>query len=105
MKRFVIVSLILLLGFGIWKIAFENEPKIVDGTEVTSSAVVTDRAMSEGMPYLGVELPDGNALCLWDPCGDVIPDSVSIGDTLAVTYGKQEGFDRYILISVKMDTA
>ncbi len=105
MQQFIIIFLALLLGFGIWTVTFNNEPRIIDGTEVTSSAVVTDRAMSEGMPYLSVELTDGNALCLWDPSGDVIPDSVSIGDTLAVTYGKQEGFDRYILINVKMDTA
>ena len=105
MKRFVIVSLILLLGFGAWTIAFGNEPKIVDGTEVTSSTIVTDRAMSEGMPYLSVEFPDGNALCLWDPSGNVIPDGVSIGETVVVTYGEQEGYDGYILISVKMDTA
>ena len=105
MKQFIIIFLALPLVFGIWTVTFNNEPGIIDGTEVTSSVVIADRAMSDGMPYLSVELSDGNTLCPWDPSGDVIPDSVSIGDTLEVTYGKQEGFDRYILINVKMGTA
>lgn len=105
MKRIVVIFLILLMGFGIWSLLFDSEPKIVAGTEATATAVVTDRAMSDNMPYLSVQFPGGSGLCLWDPQKDVIPEDVAIGDTIEVTYGKQDGIERYILISVKMDTA
>lgn len=105
MKRFAPLFLVLLIICTIAYFVFDTEPKIVDGSKVTAFAVVTDRAMSDNMAYLSVEFPDGNALCLWDHRCDLIPDNISIGDTVEVTYGRQDGFDRYILITVKKDTA
>lgn len=105
MKKSVILLLILLVCFGIWTVWFDTEPNVVEGTETTATAVITDRAMSDSIPYLSVEFPDGSALCLWDPQGKVIPDGLNIGDPVEVTYGKQDGFDRYILLDVKKGTA
>lgn len=101
MKRFITLCLVLLIIFAVGFTVLDSEPKIVDGTAVTVSATVTDRAMSDNLPYIGVRLEDGEELCLWDPQENVIPNDIAIGDIVEVTYGKQDGFDRYILLNVK----
>lgn len=100
MKRVILPFLLVLIFCLIWVVFLETDPNIVEGTETTATMVVTDRAMSDGMPYLGVELSDGSGLCLWDPTENIIPDDISINDTVQVTYGKQNGFDRYIVLQI-----
>lgn len=100
MKRIAFLFLALLVVWGTWTLWFPGEPDIEDGSKVTSMAIVTDRAMSDNMPYLGIQLPDGSGLCLWDPWENAIPDGIAIGDQVEVTYGKQDGFDRYVILKV-----
>lgn len=101
MKRFVPPFLALLIICAVGFTVLDTEPKIVDGTEVTATATVTDRAMSGNMPYIGVRLESSEGLCLWDPRENVIPGDVAIGDTVEVTYGRQDGFDRYLVLAIE----
>lgn len=97
-KQWVLLSLVILLLLAVW--ILRAEPQIAEGTENTQTVTVTDRAMSDNLPYLGVRLHDGTGLCLWD-IRDTIPDDVQIGDTVTVTYGRMDGAERYILLSIK----
>lgn len=90
----------LLLVFLLLIFLPDATPAVQDGTRRTASALIADRAMSDGLPYLGVTLEDGTELCLWDLQGDAIPEEITIGETIQVTYGKQEGLDRYILLDI-----
>ena len=99
MKRILVPALIFLLVMGIC-LLWNSEPEIEPGSQVTETASVTDRAMSDGLPYLGVTLPDGTVRCLWDVEGSAIPEDISVGDTVTVTYGYQPNSDRYVLLKV-----
>ena len=76
-------------------------PGIEPGTETTATGVVMDRAMASNTPYLSIEYSDGSGVCLWDPTENKIPNDVHVGDEVTVTYGKESGKDRYILLEIQ----
>ena len=98
MRRWILLLLALLILFP--QLCVFYQPGIPESSQITKSATVVDRAMSDGLPYLGLTLEDGTAFCLWDLEGDLISEDVKTGDSVTVTYAKQDGFDRYILIRV-----
>lgn len=99
MKRWILLFSAVLILFTALFVLYE--PEIPASMQITKTATVFDRAMSDGLPYLGVTLDDGTELCLWDLKANRIPDDVKIGDSVTVIYAEQENFDRYILISVE----
>lgn len=83
-----IVPLLLLLSLGVVLWLWNAEPELRKGSIVTREGVVTDRAMSDGVPYVTVEFPDGTAVCCWQLFRDAqIPEELRIGRRVTITYG------------------
>ena len=106
MKRWSLVTGILLslvaVGTALW-LWFEK-PEILEDSIVTRQGTVTDRAMSEGLPYVTVEFPDGTAVCCWGVLTDVpIPEAVCTGRNVEVTYGTEKDRDRQILLDIRLE--
>lgn len=107
MKRFIAFSLLLVILLS----ACTPEIQLDASTTVTRTGTVTDRAMATpnggnkiwdiAYPYVGIAFEDGTGVCLWNKMDTKIPEEISIGDTVTITYGLQEGTDHYILIEIK----
>lgn len=98
-KALLCLLLFALCG-GLW--LFFQEPEVAQDSIVTAEGIVTDRAISDGIPYISVDFPDGSAICCWVlHRGTQIPETVSIGDTVSVTYGTETGKGRFALLQVE----
>lgn len=106
MKRRGILTGIALavftVGVALWLCAYE--PEILEESIVTREGIVTDRAMSDGIPYLTVKFPDGTEVCCWVIFEDVsVPEEVCPGRSVAVTYGTEKDRGRWVLLDIKLE--
>lgn len=97
-KHYIFVFLLTVtIGGAVW---FHNwTPKVIEETVITGSGQVIDRAMSDGTLYLSIELADGSTVLCWD-LYDAIPDTVSIGSYVEMTYGQEEAYHRNVVLEV-----
>lgn len=106
MKRWGILTGIVLAVFTVgvvWWLA-SYEPVIPEQTVFTREGTVTDRAISEGVPYITVEFPDGTAVCCWQILERVdIPETVGPGRGVIVTYGTEKDRGRCVLLDIKLE--
>ena len=79
-------------------------PTAQDGTVETKVGSVVDRAMSDGLSYVGIEFEDGSVDCFYDLTKNAIPDDITVGDKVELTYGLDERTNRWFVIELrKMD--
>lgn len=100
-RAWLIFALLFLFAFStaLWLMAYE--PAIVEGSTVTKEGILTDRAMSDGKPYLSVEFADGASVCCWILHKDVvIPEEIAVGDPVRITYGVEADRGRYVIQNV-----
>ena len=107
MKRIIVFSLLLMILLSACAPAIQLDTS----TTVTRTGTVTDRAMATpngghkiwdtAYPYVGIAYEDGTVVCLWNKMDIKIPEEISIGDTVEVTYRLQSGTDLWILTNIK----
>ena len=107
MKRIIVFGLLFVILLS----ACTPEIRIDASTTVTRTGTVTDRAMATpsggnkiwdaAYPYIGIVFEDGTGICLWNKMNINIPEEISIGDTVEVTYSRQSGTDLWILTNIK----
>ena len=104
MKPGVRITALILAAFGVIIAAWllSREPEIREDSLVTREGIVTDRAMSDGLPYLSVVFEDGTDVCCWQlHKGGNVPDEISVGDPVRITYGVETAHGRYALVHVE----
>ena len=107
MKRIIVFCLLLLILLSACVPAIQLDTS----TTVTRTGTVTDRAMATpngenkiwdtAYSYVGITFQDGTGVCLWNKTEIVIPEEITIGDTVEVTYSLQTGTDLWILTNIK----
>lgn len=106
MKKWGILTGILLGAFsiGVFLWLWVYEPGILEDSVVTREGVVTDRAISEGVPYVTVEFSDGTAVCCWELLKKTsIPEGVRPGRSVIVTYGTEKDRGRCVFLDIKLE--
>jgi len=76
-------------------------PTAESGSAETKAGIVVDRAMSGGLPYIGVEFEDGSRNCFYDLKQNAIPDDIAIGDRVELTYGLDERTNSWFVIGLR----
>ena len=107
MKRIIVFGLLLVMLLSACAPAIQLDT----ATTVTRTGTVTDRAMATpnggnkiwdaAYPYVGIAFEDGTGICLWNKTDTEIPEEITIGDTVEVTYSRQSGTDLWILTNIK----
>lgn len=96
----VLLVAALILSTAVW---FRNwRPEVLEGSVVTRTGVVTDRAMSGGLGYLSAELEDGTAVLCWDLYGIEIPEHIVTGSRVEITWGIEEAHHRNVVLDVRI---
>lgn len=80
MKKCLLLLSVLLLIIGL---SFFRKPD--HPAEIIRSRVV-DRAMDAGLPYIGISVDTGEALCIYWRSEESLPDRISPGDLVEVRY-------------------
>lgn len=75
-------------------------PAVADGSIETKVGTVVDRAMNNGVSYIGVLFEDGSSNCFDELKENTIPDNVSIGDRIELTYGFDERTNSWFIIEL-----
>lgn len=103
MKRLRIWALltlaVLLPGTAVWVETWK--PEVLEETVTTGTGMVTDRAMSNGLPYLSVELDDGSTVPCWNLYDAALPEEVTPGSGVEITWGKEEAHRRNVVLEIK----
>lgn len=99
-KGLLCLLLIFAAATGLWLLRYE--PEVAQDSIVTAEGVITDRAMSDGLPYLSVAFPDGTDICCWQlHRAAEIPEDVGIGDPVRITYGVENDKGRFAVLKVE----
>lgn len=104
MKNWARMAAVMLAGFvigtGLW--LWSYEPGLRSDSITVKTGVVTDRAMSGGIPYITVEFPDGTEICCWEIYKDnPIPEGLAIGQNVMLTYAVEEDQGRIVFLEAK----
>jgi len=80
MKKHLLLLPVLLLIIGLLFFWEPERPReVIRGT-------VVDRAMDDGLPYIGIQPDVGDGLCIYCRSGKILPDPLSVGDRVEVRY-------------------
>lgn len=80
MKKLLFLFPLLLLGALLLLPAGPETP-----TETVRGTVV-DRAMEDGLPYIGIQPDTGEGLCIYCRSGSIFPEQLSLGSRVEVQY-------------------
>lgn len=94
-----VLFLALLAGAGVFLLF--QKPEVKADTVTTVRGTVQDRAMSEGISYISVETEADRTLMCWNLYDRQIPETVTVGSIVEITYGLEEAHNRYVLLEVE----
>lgn len=100
-ERWIAVLLVIsVVGTILWFIQYE--PEVAEESIRSAQGTVVDRAISDGVPYITVEIADGDAVCCWEIYRNAaIPEGIGIGDMVSITYGIELDRGRFAVLSLK----
>lgn len=89
----ILCSLLLLAGC--------SKVKLQEGSEQTYYGTVTDRAISDDIPYISIKTEAGEEYLFHFTKDTICPGDVTIGYAVKVDSMKEQNSDRLIAINIK----